>query len=215
MKMSKTIVLNPDGTSPYPDIKEKLERVKTDIKTTLENVKLNISRDRNAMKPVKNNYSAMISNKLNIILRRCQFLDYTSAVNMQFEYLQECYFAFLDLLDYIYEYCPEYVPTKPTFCGFLGTTTNNYNKLITDGNDTNIVELLESANDLWYETTTISAMSGVSKEKSSLDYAREKSKGLSIDLKSENTNPINVLSIGMTPNELQKQLANITGKNND
>jgi hypothetical protein len=211
----ETIVLNSDGTSPYADPHEKLERVKEQLKTTLENVKMNIARDRNAMKPVKNNYNAQVSNKLNSILRREKFLDYSSAVNMPFEHLQDCYFAFLDLLDYIYEYCPEYVPTKVTFCGFVGTTTENYNKLRYSGNSTEIIELLSSADDLWYESVTSSAMANVSQSKASLDYAREKNKGLAIDLKSENTNTTNVLSVSFDPNNRAKLLSNILGNKNN
>lgn len=210
--MSKIIVQNADGSSPYVDINKKLEKVKGCMSPVLEDIKMKIAKaESNIYNKTKYNYNSVISNKLNIILRKEPLLDYTSAINMPYDYLKDHYDAFLDLLEFIYDYCPEFVPTKPTFCAWLGTTTSNYNKLHYDGSDTEIIELLNSADDMFYESVTTSAISGIGKEKSSLDYAREKSKGLSIDLKSENTNTTNIMAIEYSSENRNRLLQNILG----
>ena len=77
--MSKPIIINSDGSSPYVDTYKKLEKIKKCMQVVLEDIKMKIAKaESNIYNKTKYNYNSVISNKLNIILRKEPLLDYTS-----------------------------------------------------------------------------------------------------------------------------------------
>lgn len=202
------IIIDNNGENIGNAIDLKYDRVTNLLREKLENIALKIAQNEQREKPIKLNFNSQISNWLNVLLQKEPKLKYSDAIELDGETLQVYYDKFLELLMFIYDYAPEYVPSKIVFSSWCGFTTDVYNKL-RYGTNSEIVDILSHADDLFVETNWASAQSGISREKSTTDRMRERTFGQGLDLKPDNSITMVSLAIDKTPEARQQQLENI------
>lgn len=193
------------------DLKTKMETVKELLKDTLEKVKVLELEDAASNKASKTSkYSARVSIKLSEILRKYPVRTYNEALALSYEAIQEHFFAFMELMSWINEYCL-LPPNKQHFCALLQITNNQYLALL-EGQNPEIVSLMESIEDYIVGETFTASQSGEVKEVSALTRLKAKGQGHSIqENKGIETVVINN-KLQITESDMLKRLEQITKK---
>lgn len=193
------------------DLKTKMETVKELLKDTLEKVKALELEDAVSNKASKTSkYSARVSIKLSEILRKYPVRTYNEALALSYETIQEHFFAFMELMSWINEYCL-LPPNKQHFCALLQITNNQYLALL-EGQNPEIVSLMESIEDYIVGETFTASQSGEVKEVSALTRLKAKGQGHSIqENKGIDTVVINN-KLQITESDMLKRLEQITKK---
>ena len=193
------------------DLKTKMETVKELLKDTLEKVKALELEDAASNKASKTSkYSARVSIKLSEILRKYPVRTYNEALALSYEAIQEHFFAFMELMSWINEYCL-LPPNKQHFCALLQITNNQYLALL-EGQNPEIVSLMESIEDYIVGETFTASQSGEVKEVSTMTRLKAKGQGHSIqENKGIDTVVINN-KLQITESDMLKRLEQITKK---
>jgi len=193
------------------DLKTKMETVKELLKDTLEKVKALELEDVVSKKaPKTSKYSARVSIKLSEILRKYPVRTYNEALALTYETIQEHFFAYMELISWINEYCL-LPPSKQHFCALLQITNNQYLALL-EGQNPEIVSLMESIEDYIVGETFTASQSGEVKEVSTMTRLKAKGQGHSIqENKGIDTVVINN-KLQITESDMLKRLEQITKK---
>lgn len=198
-------------------LNEKIENIKIVLGETLTKVEELTLKNLEREKPLKLNFTTRVSVKLSELLRKYPVMSYNEAMSLDYNTIEEHFFAYMELVSYINEYCV-LPPNKQHFCALLQITNNQYIDLLR-GKREDIVALMESIEDYIIGETFTVSQAGQVKEKSTMTRLKAKGQGHSVqENKAIDTLVINN-RFNVPASEMSKKIENINrmliSKNND
>lgn len=189
------IVLNGDGSNIWIDPHKKLEAVKTALTPHLQRIKTKWEVNEVAQYPRKLEYNPFISQSLTLQFRKFPKVPNNYAVDIDIDTLRDYIDCYFDLVEFILNYYPEFVSTKPLFIMFCGVDPYTYNQWLIDGSS-DIQSEIQFIETHLEEITVLSAQTGRLKEKSSETRLKSNGIGHNLNLKTseENVQTINLVS---------------------
>jgi hypothetical protein len=191
-------------------LNEKIENIKIVLGETLTKVEELTLKNLEREKPLKLNFTTRVSVKLSELLRKYPVMSYNEAMSLDYETIEAYFFAYMELVSYINEYCV-LPPNKQHFCALMQITNNQYIDLLQGKND-KIVALMESIEDYIIGETFTVSQAGQVKEKSTMTRLKAKGQGHSLqENKAIDTLVINN-KFNIPASEMLKKIENLNNK---
>lgn len=181
--MKNSIIIDKNGEPLWQNAFEKLAKIKELIVPELEIIKKRWEFNEKSDYPRKLNFNASIMQTLFIACNKFKKIPYNFAINVDSEIFSEYVGAYMELLQYIKQFYPDFVGSKASFTSFVGISASAYSTLLTTSNDPNMLAEIEILNDNLCELEIVSAQSGISKEKSTETKLRADNIGYGLNLK--------------------------------
>ena len=198
-------------------LNEKIENIKIVLGETLTKVEELTLKNLDRDKPLKLNFTTRVSVKLSELLRKYPVMSYNEAMSLDYNTIEEHFFAYMELVSYINEYCV-LPPNKQHFCALLQITNNQYIDLLR-GKREDIVALMESIEDYIIGETFTVSQAGQVKEKSTMTRLKAKGQGHSVQENKAIDTLVFSNSFNVPASEMSKKIENINrmliSKNND
>ena len=198
-------------------LNEKIENIKIVLGETLTKVEELTLKNLEREKPLKLNFTTRVSVKLSELLRKYPVMSYNEAMSLDYNTIEEHFFAYMELVSYINEYCV-LPPNKQHFCALLQITNNQYIDLLR-GKREDIVALMESIEDYIIGETFTVSQAGQVKEKSTMTRLKAKGQGHSVQENKAIDTLVFSNSFNVPASEMSKKIENINrmliSKNND
>lgn len=209
--MATEIFLDENCEPIWLDAFEKKEKVQKMIEPELQSVKERYERNENAIYPRKLNLNATITQTLFIALSKFKKIPYNYALDVSVDIFRDYANAYMELLNFIKGFYPDFIGSKAIFTAFMGISTNAYSSLLATSPNPDLCAEIESLNDNLCELEVVSAQSGISKEKSTETKLRADGVGYGVNLRPDIQTITTNINLKLDKESIDKRLASMFG----